>query len=408
MKNAITVIFILFTIHFWRYTNIPPIVFKLADFITYLVFGYFFLGLVQSKILRFKNAIILFLIGIFLNILSAYFNNGQDPRDTFLSVGFYTFILFYFALHELKVERKSLENIIIIFAILYSIFYLIQKAAFPQVVFIENMFSDRGTIRMRIAGDGFLMLAYFLLLNRYLIKRNLFDLFLALFFFFILILAGFRTLLAGGVILSGFMFIRLVKYSPMNYFLIVLAVISFLGLMQMEKTSTIINNMINTSEKQQEQGDRYIRKLQYKYFTEEYPQNFSYYVVGGGFPGAKGAYTYKMGFMISEYGFYWVDLGLLGFWLVMGAVTMAGLLWFTFKGMFLKLPPDGLYLNIYFAFLFLVTNITLNQMYRFGIFGVEAIALYLIDIIKDEEEEKLKIKSEIPEPDSLISTDENT
>ena len=129
--------------------------------------------------------------------------------------------------------------------------------------------------------------------------------------------------------------------------------------------------------------------MQYRYFTSEYPANFSYYIVGGGFPGARGAYAYRLGYMIQEYGFYWVDLGLLGFWLVVGLVSSLGMIWYTIKGIFLKLKPDALYLNVYLAYLLVVTNITLDQMYRFGIFGVVAIVLYLIDIARDEKEGKM-------------------
>ena len=72
--------------------------------------------------------------------------------------------------------------------------------------------------------------------------------------------------------MSGIIFILLVKYSPTNYFLIVFAVIMFIVLLQLESTSSIIDEMINASEEQQEMGDRYIRRLQYRYFTNEYPE----------------------------------------------------------------------------------------------------------------------------------------
>lgn len=389
MKKTVLFILILCSIHFWRYVLFPESFQKLTDLLTLSIFIISLISVYKDKGLRFKNAILLFLVGLILNVFSAYLNNGQEIKDTALSLHYYYFILFYFYLHEFKVSRKDLEDFIIVFAILYSIFYLLQNAAFPRILFYENIFSDRGTIRMRIEGDGFLMLAYFLLLNRYFIKRKLPDLLLALFFFFILIMAGFRSLTAGAVLLTGVIFIRLVRYSPMNYFMIVLAVVLFIGVLQMESTSSIIDEMFSASEQQKQQGDRYIRVMNYDYFTKAYPENFSYYIFGGGFPGGRGAYAHRMGYMVTEYGFYWVDLGLVGFLLVMGLITTSGLIWFTIKAIFIKLPPDSLYLNIYFAFLIIVTNITLDQMYRLGIFGVEAIVLYLIDISRDELKGKL-------------------
>lgn len=389
MKKILLYILILFAIHCWRYVGISQTIYNMTDLLSLLFLGYCFINAFQEKGMRFKGPVLFFLFGLVCNILSAYLNNGQSPIDTTLSGGYFYFILIYFFLHDQKFERKDLEQLILVFAILYAIFHLIQDFAFPRMLFKENIYYDRGTVRMRLEGDGFLMLAYFMLLNRFLLKRNILNLILALFFFMILLMSGFRTLTAAAVLLSGFLFLKRLKYSPVNYFLVVLAVLLFLGMMQMDRTSTIINEMITASQTQQEQGDRYIRKVQYKYFTQEYPQNFSYYVVGGGLPGGKGGYAYKIGFMTSQYGFYWVDLGLLGFWLVMGLITMIGLLWYIFKGTFIKLPPEGMYLNLYFAFLFLATNITTNQMYRRGIFGVEAIALYLIDLMRNEYEAKL-------------------
>ena len=384
MKKAVTIILIILTIHFWRYISISESIFKLTDFFLYILFGISFVVVYQKKDLRFKNLIILFIIGLILNAISALLNNGQSLNDTLLSLRFFYFILFYFFLHMIDINRRDLEHLVFLFAVIYSIFYLVQKAAFPRIYFIENIFADRGTIRMRLVGDGFLALAYFMLLNRYLIKRRLFDLIMAVFFFYIIILAGFRTLSASTVLLSGFIFIKRINYSIVNYFLVAIAVVLFIGLLQLRSTSSIIMEMINVSEQQKKEGEKYIRKMQYNYFTKEYPKNFTYYIFGGGYPGAKGSYARKMLRLIGTHGFYWVDLGLIGFFLVLGGITTLALLWISFKAIFIKLPPEGIYLNVYFAFLLLATNITLDQMFRDGIFGVEAIVLYLIDKYRDD------------------------
>lgn len=384
MKNIISILLLLIAIHFWRYIGISPTFLKLTDLAAYAVMGISFISMVQNKNLRFRYGIMFFLLGLILNIFSAYFKHGQEFKDTFLSMGYFYFILLYFFFHEIKPSKKDLENIIVGFALVYTIFFFVQRFAFPRIYFLENIFYDRGTVRMRISGDGFLMLAYFLLLNRYLLKHKIRDLVIALLFFLVLLLSGFRSLTAGCVLLSGFLFLKLVKYSPLNYVLIILAVVAFIGILQLESTSNIIDEMIHASEQQKEQGDRYIRKIQFEYFTKQYPQNNSYYIVGGGFPGARGGYSHQMGWMVQEYGFYWVDLGLMGFLLVMGGIATLGLLFPVFNGIFMKLPTDSLYLNVFLVFLVITTNITLDQLYRFGMFGVIGIVLYMIDISRDE------------------------
>ena len=381
-KRILLLLILLCSIHFWRYYRIPSTFYKLTDLFALVILGAS-LVLKLSSELRFKSAIIVLLIGIFFNILSAYFNNGQGIKDTMLSFGPFYFILFYFYLHWHKPEKEELEKIIIIFGFVYALFYLYQARKFPERIFIGSMFEDRGTIRIRLEGSGFLMFAYFLLLNRYLMKRKIMHVVLALFLFLVLIKSGYRTLTLGAILVSGILFIRLINTSLLNYILIVLAVFLFIGLFQLPSTSRIIDNMINTSEQQFEQSDQYIRKLQYEYFTKEYPKNISYYIVGGGLPGAYGSYSRYMRYLTSNLGYYWVDLGLIGFYFVVGGVALFGLLLFTFQAIFSKVPNEGFYLKAYFVYL-LIVSITTMEIFRPGIFAIEAMGLYLIDIYSNE------------------------
>lgn len=388
MKRFSLILLILCSIHFWRYYMIPPVFHNLTDLISLLVMGLSFVKVVQEKGQYFKVAIIIFIVGVFANILSAKFNNGQAFRDTFLSFGPYYFILFYFFLHEQKIERKELENIIIAFALIYSVFYWYQLLVFPNRIFVGAMFADRGTIRIKIEGSGFLMLAFFMVLNRYLVNQKLINVFFALVFFVILLKGGFRSLTLGAVLMSGILFLRMLKHNPANFALVGLAVVMFIGLLQTDSAKQIIDNMMHASEKQKEMGDQYIRKLEYNYFFHEYPANWSYYVVGGGLPGGYSEYSRKNGYMVREFGFFWVDLGLLGFFIVIGAIATLGILLYALRAFFIKVPPDSFYLNAFFGYLLIVSYYNM-EIYRNGMFVVEAIALYLIDLARKEYKEGL-------------------
>jgi len=386
MKQAGVVILILLSIHFWGYVGINPSLYSLTNLLALGIMGISMVRTLGTPNLRFSSFIFLYLFGIILNILSAKINNGQSLRDTTFSFFNYYFIIFYFYLHDKKISRKDLEVIILVFAVLYSIFYLWQEEVFPRRLFHGSIYSNRGTLRIRIEGNGFLMLAYFMLLTKFLLQRKIWQIVLAVIFFVILLKGGFRTLTAGAILLSGLTLLIMVKYSPVNYLMIVIVTVLFIGVLQLPGYSYIINSMINTTEEQQEQGDEYIRHQQYEYFTEAYPKNSSYYIVGGGLPGGYGPYADYMGLLVEQYGFYWVDLGLIGFYFVIGLIALLGLLGYSLKGVFLKLPPDGLYLNMYFAYLIIV-SVTTMEIYRPGIFVVQAIGLYLIDIARDEYKE---------------------
>lgn len=94
-----------------------------------------------------------------------------------------------------------------------------------------------------------------------------------------------------------------------------------------------------------------------------------------------------------NYNIVWVDIGLLGFFVVVGGIALFGLLWYTFKAVFMRLPRDMLYLNFYFLYLFIV-SFTNEEIFDDGIFTVQAVALYLIDLGANERKESKKADKE--------------
>jgi hypothetical protein len=85
----------------------------------------------------------------------------------------------------------------------------------------------------------------------------------------------------------------------------------------------------------------------------------------------------------GNYNIVWVDIGLLGFYIVVGCIAVLGILWYTIKSIFTRLPKDSIYLNCYFLYL-LIVSFTNEEIYRDGIFTVQAIGLYLIDLASKE------------------------
>lgn len=311
-------------------------------------------------------------------MISAYVNHGQGLKDSLLAFGPYYFILFYFFLHKIKISTEYLENIVILFATLYSILYIIQIFAYPFQLFTSDVIESRGTIRLRIEGNGFLVLAYFLSLNRYLLNRKFINVILTITYFVILLLGGFRSLTLGTVLISVFMFVKLVPFNLKGYALLIFVAILFVGLFQIKGASKILNEMVNTSKDQIEQGENYIRVRQFEFFFKKFPQNRSFFILGSGLPGGSSSYNFLIQSYEFNLGMYWVDLGLFGFFIIIGPITLLGLLWYTTRAIFFKIPRSKLYLNAYFVFL-LIVSVTTMEIFRPGIFTVEAIALYLID-----------------------------
>ena len=380
MKNFIFIILILCSIHFWGFAAIPDSFHTYTDFFSLLILGYGFLRVFHMRHLQFRYPIMLLLLGIIINIIAANINHNQSIRDTFLTSTYFYFILFYFYLHDSQITHRALENIVIVFAAIYSIFYLIQMAVYPNQIFDTSMLVNRGTIRLRIQGNGFLMLAYFLLLNRYLVNYKIQDLLVAFGFFIILLIGGFRTLTIVSLVLSGHMYLKLSRGSINinSYILLVLFFAFIIFLFEFEKTSNIIDEMYKAARHEIQAGDKNIRMIEADYFFRKFPVNKSVYFFGSGLPGSTSTYSQYMNYLARNYGLFWVDLGYFGFYIIVGLIALIGLLWYTIKAIFAKLDTDKLYLNYYFTFLFLVSFSTM-EIFRPGIFIVEAIGLYLID-----------------------------
>jgi hypothetical protein len=145
------------------------------------------------------------------NSVAAYFNLGQNPITTFLSFEFYWFILIYFLLHFFRIDRKFMENVIIVFGVIYSFLYVYQYRIYPDLIFRDDPNTAEWSWQFEILGHGFLMLAYFLVFNRYLINRKLIYIFMALGFLYVLVRSDFRTLIAGAAVVTVLMVFRTVR-----------------------------------------------------------------------------------------------------------------------------------------------------------------------------------------------------
>lgn len=392
MKILALILLLLCSIHFWGLVFIPQMVYNLCNILSLLAMGFCFLKTWHEKGQQSKKPIILFLIGLIINIFSAYLNQGQSPLDTFISLGSYYFIMYYFFLHYVKVSKRVVENVIVSFAILYSLFYVIQVVTYPTPIFASGMWKDRGTIRLVLEGNGFLVLGFFFVLNRFLVNLKLINIVLAVSFFAIILMGGYRSLTLAVLLLSVLMYFRLVRFSFTDFAILTVVVLFFFGMFQLDATKKIVEGMTKSTKSELREGDKNVRLVALDYFFNEFPKNNSVYIIGSGFPGTKSVYSHHLMIVSNYLRLFWVDLGILGFLIIVGAIALSGLLWYSIKAAFTRLKPDKLYLNIYFLYLLMVSFATM-EIYRQGIFAVEAIVLYLIDLeLSENDQEQGKVK----------------
>jgi hypothetical protein len=392
IKKVIFIILVILSIHIWELRYIPQLI-KSENLLVWMICIFSFFLVMGRSNMKFKYAILLFLTGLVLNTMAAYMNLGQSPVKTILAFEYSYFILIYFLLHYLNLSRKFLENTIIAFAIIYSVVFLAQYAVYPTII----LRSDKNTAvlskQFEILGSGFLVLGYLLSLNRYLIYRGLKNILLAVGFIIILFLSDFRTLLAGAAVVTLLLLLRIV-HRPKDIIKLVFVVLILFGLTQYQAFTKIINNMVAQTENNIKEGEKYVRFVELEFFLKRYPQNISYFIIGGGRASGENLYRYNREAAFGmNYNIVWVDIGLIGYYIVIGGIATLGLLWYSLKAISIKLPRDRLYLNLYFLYLIIV-SFTNEEIFRDGIFTVQAIALYLIDISSVEKSDTVETAPE--------------
>lgn len=400
LQKAVFIVLLLFSIHFWDLRFFPK-KFNIENMLVWSACIASFFLVLQKKNMLFRNAIIFFMFGLLLNAYAGYVNLDQLPRHSILTYGYYYFILIYFLLHFLNPDRQFLEKTILIFGGIYSFIFIVQYLIYPYDLFNRDVSTAVQEVQLEILGHGFLMLSYFLVLNRYLINRKLINLILAVIFFLVLLKSGFRTLVFGAIISSVIMVIMMLKLRARDFAMIFLVGALLAGILQFKSVSATLDEMIFKTGSDIRLGNKYVRALEMEFFFKKYPQNWTYYVIGGGRVTGKNLYVYNPSIFGMNYNIVWVDIGLLGFFIVIGAVATIGLVWYSVKAIFVRLPKERYYLRLYFLYL-LIVSLTNEEIYRNGIFSVQAIVLYLIDITVSEESGPIKVTEPEKEPAVVI------
>lgn len=253
VPRAIFIVMLLFSIHFWTLRFIPQ---KLnpENLIVWVTCILSFFMVLKKPGLRFRNAIIVLILGILANCLASFINLSQNPKLSILSFTYYYFILLYFLLHYLELNRKFMENVVIIFGIIYAIIFTIQFKIYPRVIVSSGLGDDAGNLQLELLGHGFLMLAYLLVLNRFLLGFKPVYIILALGFLMVQFKSDFRTLIAGALLITVLMVIRTFRFDAKNFIMIFVVSMVFVVMLFSPKVTPIIDNMINETQNNLDQG----------------------------------------------------------------------------------------------------------------------------------------------------------
>ncbi|UMB60794.1 hypothetical protein MHL31_00945 [Lutibacter sp. A80] len=388
--KLIYVFIVLCSVHFFGlHFRLGSVVYDIIDF-CYFGLAFFILGeyLVKRRAYKFpkkdrlfNKPINIFFITLIISAFSGYFYHNQSPLLTLLAMRYFLYFLIYFLLLRFKIKKQFIIKTILIGAIIYMVVFTIQLLIYPNAIvpLKEGMTFDRGFLRLRLEGVGFVTLSAFYCLNQYILdKKNIKFLFFYFLCFAYVFILGFRTLavtfLFSSVILIFFYnssFLKIMKYTiPICFF-------GFL-FFQIDVVQNFIYEGIEQTKTQFESGDDYIRVLTFDFLFNTVNVNFGSIFFGNGMPFLGTEYgNLVLDRGARQNGFISADLGLIGFVFNYGILSLFAFLNILRIAIFKKLPKDSIYLNVFFIYL-VISSITTAEIFRAGMFGIEMIVLYLI------------------------------
>ncbi len=331
---------------------------------------------------HFNFEVFIILLGVFLSMFMAQWGHDQSISTTIIAQRFMYFYLMYWVLHSVKPKIEDLEKIIYWLGITFSVFYLIQFFLYPTVVFDVRIAPDRGTVRIFLTGFTFLVLAYFLTLNKlfeYFSIEKLFSLFL---FISILILMGTRQVIFSVILLTllNVLFSKKVKSKVLIVLLISAAIFPVIILFQ-----EIFLSLIELSKSQTESLAENVRIRAAVFFlTELFPNTFSYFT-GNGADSTNSYYGFLIQMYRDAYGFYQSDIGIIGDYTRFGALFVLGAFMILFKIIFGKITSHYVYIKFFFITVLLTLFTGGGPFAQSDSIIAICFTLYIIDLNRHEE-----------------------
>ncbi|NOX47897.1 MAG: hypothetical protein GXO89_13055 [Chlorobi bacterium] len=298
---------------------------------------------------NFTYEILVFLFAFNLAIVGAYTFHQQNPGLTFWVQRYSLFFFTYFFLHAIRFNVKEIERIIFIMGMIYIVFFLIQYALYPRIIFNIRIDEARGTTRIFLQGGAFATLAYFMGLYYFTTTQKPIYGIVSLLFFITIILQGTRQnlLLIGFATIVFILVSKRVKSKALIMLLLVLLAIPVFYFFQ-----DIFMNLIAISEKQSAQQDDDVRIKAIKFFVGDFfPSPFAYLMGNGDSHMAS-----KYGMEVWKYkivnGLFQSDIGILGDFSKYGVFFILGVILIYIKIFRLKLTRF-IYIKYYFMISFL-------------------------------------------------------
>ncbi|MFH0758706.1 MAG: hypothetical protein V2B15_15565 [Bacteroidota bacterium] len=381
MKKIILIFIMLCSLEFYHLAFIPETIVKaieltglgtlLVFFVLYMVYGE------KSTIRkRFLFPVILFFIASVLAMIGAYVCNDQKFINSLYAERAVYFYLVYFLLHAMKIETRFIVRVAVAFGVFYILLYFIQYFIYPVRITSSPIRVDRETLRIWLDGFGYLVIAYYIWLNRAASDFKWKYVLLLMLSLGVYIMMGTRQILAVILLLSLlYLFQSRVIRSKLLIFLMFAAgaVAAFFIF------EDIILAMFQQTLEQSGNLEGSIRLRAIDFFMTRFYGNKLAYFTGNGVSYSS-VYELRTMKYEQQYGFFVHDIGLVGEYFNYGAVYVVGALLILYKAIRAKLPEEFIFARYHFIAILLTVITAGGSFVSFGesIF-LNCLIFYVID-----------------------------
>jgi hypothetical protein len=398
IRKSLLIIIILFSLEFYQLTFIPEGIIKVSELVSIGIIAALILinlvyGRTRSVKMRFALPILLIFISVIISMFGAYLFQNQSFANTAYGQKAIYFYLIYFLLHLMKMEDDFVIKTILSLGLVYIALYLLQYFIYPVEITRTKMFMDRGTVRIFLAGAGYLVVAYFIWLYLAVKEYKLKYVFFLLLALGIFVLLGTRQILAT-VFLLTLLFLfqsRLIKSKVLIFTLFALALIPVFFIFK----DIFMAMYADTLEQSQNiQTDNRFEAAVF-FLTKFFPSDLAYLTGNGS--AYNSLYKLRLLRYSEQYGYYLSDIGLIGEYVKYGMIFVFAIFMMLYRVLRAKLTEKFMFIKYNFLSLLLALLTAGAALGSDGMsIVVNSMLLYLVDLnLSEEQPEKLEAPDDL-------------
>lgn len=324
----------------------------------------------------------LLFIAFFISVFPAYIFHGQSFVSSMKAYMIFYVFLLYFILFRLQFTYNEIVKICLSLFFISLFIYLIDYLTLPDALFSsQNPFERRGTVTIRFSGQGFTFLGTFYFLSRFCRNGKIVHFILYILGFCFLILFSGSRIQFLSVVLNTFFVIYFYRKEIKRYFLYIIPLLAISIVTGIYLLESYVAGLYKLAIEELSTFETNIRYEAARYFTTDFQSNLVTKILGNGYP-ATGEYG-DLFQVVTNYGFWTADLGLIGFWVYFGIIGVIAWLIIFKRIFFWETDHRNIFVKAYFLNL-LLTIVLGYAIFSPGYMITTVLCMFLFDKNKQD------------------------